>query len=60
MKGFVASLYPTLFIYDDFVPFVFPVLDKIKFLVRETGFLHLQATKPDTIGKFSDQKVLLH
>lgn len=31
---------------------IYPAKDKINFLLEETGYMHLQGTKPDTIGKF--------
>lgn len=50
VKAFIASFLPQLFIPEEFESFVFPIGDKLKFLIEETGYLHLQATKPDTIG----------
>lgn len=29
---------------------LYPLIDKLTFLVKETGYFHIQATKPDTIG----------
>lgn len=50
LKGFIAKVLPQLFIPEEFESFVFPISDKWKFLIEESGYLHLQATKPDTIG----------
>lgn len=36
---------------------MYPAKDKINFLLEETGYMHLQATKPDTIGKFFNIKL---
>lgn len=30
---------------------VYPLLSKYAFVLQETGYMHLQATKPDTVGK---------
>lgn len=49
-KSLIASYFPSLFIDEEYESFVFPVSEKLSFLVQETGFAHLQATKPDTIG----------
>lgn len=49
-KKFIASLYPTLFIDSEFESFVFPLGEKFSNVILETGYFHLQATKPDTIG----------
>jgi len=50
LKGYIASFYPALFIPKHFEDFVFPLSEKLTFLVEESGYFHLQATKPDTIG----------
>ena len=52
VKFFVGMYAPSL-VFDDPVrdyEKLYPFLDKFYFLVRETGYMHLQATKPDTIG----------
>lgn len=51
MKLLVASFYPTAFVEPQYVDWLFPAGEKFKTYMRETGFLLLQATKPDTIGK---------
>lgn len=51
MKLLVASVYPTAFLEPQHVEWFFPVGKKFKSFIRETGYFHLQATKPDTIGK---------
>lgn len=60
IKGAMASVYPSIFIDAKYASFVFPIRDKWTHLMRETGFLHLQATKPDTIGKNTLEIVLFH
>lgn len=49
-KSVVANFYPSYFINEKYESFVFPVREKLEHLIEETGFAHLQATKPDTIG----------
>lgn len=52
LKGFVASAYPQAFVPEpQHIPFVFPMSEKFQLLLLESGYFHLQATKPDTIGK---------
>lgn len=54
LKGLVASTYPQAFVPEPkHVPFVFPMSEKFQFLLLESGYFHLQATKPDTIGNHS-------
>uniref|UniRef100_A0A1L8DZ56 Epoxide hydrolase n=1 Tax=Nyssomyia neivai TaxID=330878 RepID=A0A1L8DZ56_9DIPT len=50
IKMFIASLHPTYFIPKDYVDFFYPFWSKFGFLLEESGYMHLQATKPDTIG----------
>lgn len=50
IKGFIASFVPSYFIDTKYEDFVFPLMEKYKFLLGESGYFHLQATKPDTIG----------
>lgn len=51
LKGFVASFYPSYFIPKEYVDFVFPQSEAFSYLIEESGYFHIQATKPDTIGK---------
>lgn len=53
VKAFIASYYPTLFIPEEFVDFHFPMGEKFSYIIEESGYFHIQATKPDTIGNFS-------
>ncbi|XP_043286277.1 juvenile hormone epoxide hydrolase 1 [Venturia canescens] len=46
----VASYYPSLIVSDEYASRMFPLKDHLSFLLRESGYMHLQATKPDTIG----------
>lgn len=51
IKGFIASFMPQFFIPEEFESFVFPLGEKFKSTIEESGYFHIQATKPDTIGK---------
>lgn len=50
LKSVVASFAPTQFIDEKYVEYYYPVGPKFKYLLIESGYMHLQATKPDTIG----------
>ncbi|KAI8119030.1 Juvenile hormone epoxide hydrolase 1 [Lucilia cuprina] len=50
IKGAVASLFPSFFSPKGYENFFFPMSEKLKFIMEETGYMHLQSTKPDTIG----------
>lgn len=49
-KLFLASLKPSLFIESQYTEFYFPLGTKFSDIIEETGYMHIQATKPDTIG----------
>ncbi|CAG9854978.1 unnamed protein product [Phyllotreta striolata] len=44
------SAFPSLILDGKYEHLVYPLVDKVEFFVQESGYLHLQATKPDTIG----------
>ena len=46
----LGSLWPSLLLPADKVHLVYPLKEKFGILLRETGYMHLQATKPDTVG----------
>lgn len=50
IKSFIAGFYPTAFVDSQFVDFHFPKSKRLLHLIVESGYFHLQATKPDTIG----------
>jgi len=53
----LTSLYPQYFVEDKrILENVYPLSKLFKFLVRESGYMHIQATKPDTVGKIHHQK----
>ncbi|XP_041778621.1 juvenile hormone epoxide hydrolase 2-like [Anopheles merus] len=49
-KMFLAALKPSLFIDEQYTDFYFPLSAKFANIIEETGYMHIQATKPDTIG----------
>lgn len=50
IKLFVGSYFPTLVVESNEVDRVYPMSRSFSFLLEETGYFHLQATKPDTVG----------
>lgn len=49
-KMFLAALKPSLFVDEQYVDYYFPLGSKFSSIIEETGYMHIQATKPDTIG----------
>ncbi|XP_018570501.1 juvenile hormone epoxide hydrolase 1 [Anoplophora glabripennis] len=50
LKTIIGSYFPSLVISEESEHKLYPLSEKYLYLVLETGYLHLQATKPDTIG----------
>ncbi|CAH0697445.1 unnamed protein product [Spodoptera exigua] len=46
----LGSVFPPLVVDPDLADRMYPILEHVYWLVRETGYFHLQATKPDTLG----------
>lgn len=51
IKTIIASFYPSLFIEEEkLISWIYPFAPKFMDLLQESGYMHIQATKPDTIG----------
>ncbi|XP_014362485.2 juvenile hormone epoxide hydrolase [Papilio machaon] len=50
LKLFLGSFVPNFVMDPKYVNRVYPLTDLIQYFLRETGYLHIQSTKPDTIG----------
>jgi len=50
LKQFVGSYFPSLFYPKIESDKIFPLGKNFKNLLEETGYFHIQATKPDTVG----------
>ncbi|XP_018570516.1 juvenile hormone epoxide hydrolase 1-like [Anoplophora glabripennis] len=50
LKLMVGSFFPWLIVEDDIRDKVYPLSEKYMRWIEETGYMHIQATKPDTIG----------
>lgn len=50
LKLIIASFFPSYFVTPEQMPFHFPVAPILAEVIEETGHLHIQSTKPDTIG----------
>ncbi|SPP73666.1 juvenile hormone epoxide hydrolase 2 [Drosophila guanche] len=48
--GALAGFWPSLFVPSGFEDFFFPKSRALAFLIEESGYFHIQATKPDTVG----------
>lgn len=52
MKWFIGSYFPSLIgIPKDQEYYLYPISEHIQTIILETGYAHLHATKPDTVGK---------
>jgi len=50
LKQFIGLLFPRFFIEPGFTDFYPSISERLTFIIEESGYFHLQATKPDTIG----------
>jgi microsomal epoxide hydrolase len=50
VKSLVGLLLPSLVLNPSDYYKVYPVGDKISLMLQESGYFHIQATKPDTVG----------
>ncbi|KAL1517022.1 hypothetical protein ABEB36_000842 [Hypothenemus hampei] len=49
-KSYVGSIFPSLFFTEKEIDKVTPITRTVQFILLESGYFHLQASKPDTIG----------
>lgn len=49
-KLFLGSFFPSLVVSKEHESKIYPLSEHFEFMVRESGYMHLQSTKPDTIG----------
>ena len=57
---FKGSLWPSLIVERELESRMYPYSDHIMRLLEESGYLHIQATKPDTVGKKNYFFFVLH
>lgn len=50
VKSIIASFYPSLFMEEKLISWIYPFAPKFVEILQESGYMHIQATKPDTIG----------
>lgn len=50
LKIFLGSIYPPLIVDKKHESKMYPLMSAFEFIMLEMGYLHLQATKPDTVG----------
>ncbi|XP_068634007.1 juvenile hormone epoxide hydrolase-like [Battus philenor] len=50
VKALVGSLFPSLSVDPKYVNRIYPLKNLLSYILRESGYFHIQATKPDTIG----------
>lgn len=60
LKVLLGSLWPTLIVDEAHVDKVYPFGQHFAYLLEEMGYMHLQATKPDTLGKSGKCRIYLY
>lgn len=52
LKILFGTLWPSFIVDSKYQHRLYPLIDKIEFILEEMGYFHLQATKPDTVCKY--------
>ncbi|XP_038217947.1 juvenile hormone epoxide hydrolase-like [Zerene cesonia] len=47
---FLGAIYPPLVVKSDVADRMYPLGVHVSFMMQETGYMHIQSTKPDTVG----------
>lgn len=55
-KVLAGSLFPSLAVDDRYRDRIYPLAELSKYIMRESGYFHIQATKPDTISKLAERQ----
>lgn len=57
IKMLLGSLYPPAIVEKEYESRMYPISNVFSYIMLETGYFHLQATKPDTVGeRFNELK----
>jgi juvenile hormone epoxide hydrolase len=48
----LGSLWPSLIVEPELERRMYPLSDHMSRYLEESGYMHIQASKPDTIGKY--------
>lgn len=59
-KLLVVSVWPTAFVDAKHVDQMFPLGEKLKLMLLESGSFHIQATKPDTLGTTKRTNIIIY
>lgn len=54
LKMFLGGFFPSLLVKDEIKDLVFPVQKRILHFFKEAGYMHIQVTKPDTLGMYQN------
>ncbi|GBP32301.1 Juvenile hormone epoxide hydrolase [Eumeta japonica] len=50
LRTLIGSVFPSFVVEEKYAERMYPLSKHYSFLLEETGYFHLQATKPDTVG----------
>ena len=60
LRVLIGSVFPSLILPEKDHHRVWPAMERFYDTLEETGYFHLQATKPDTIGRDCDLHSSFH
>lgn len=55
----LGSILPWLVVDNEHYSRMYPLSNQLKYIIEESGYLHVQATKPDTIGICISQSIFI-
>ena len=53
IRMFIGAFFPSLIVEDHLADRMYPLSSFFAYLMEEFGYMHIQATKPDTVGELN-------
>lgn len=57
LKTILGAFIPSLVVDRDLADRMYPLSSFFAYMMEESGYMHIQSTKPDTVGKFCHMEV---
>lgn len=60
LRTFIGAWIPSLIVDSELADRIYPFSNHFSYILEESGYFHIQATKPDTVGKFNKMSLVLY
>lgn len=60
IRTLIGAVFPSLIVESHLADRLYPLSSLFAYIMEEFGYMHLQATKPDTIGELSGNTLYWH